>query len=106
MPHVKNAADAVIVRQHSFICCSYRPHLATVEQNRAHHGPAHPVLFTQRYIASLPKTGLRARKCKARQTNPASNLFGTLAVYGEHLADVLEFVNILRGLAIEHSVLV
>ncbi len=40
-----------------------------------------------------------------RQNNPVSNLFRALAVYGEHLADVLELVNILRGLAIEHNVL-
>ncbi len=37
--------------------------------------------------------------------NPASDLLGALAACDEHLAEVLEFVNILQGLTIKQDIL-
>ncbi len=62
-----------------------------------------PVLCTQRYFTPRPKTGLQARECGAGKINPDSDLFGALAIFGEHRADVLEFVNILLGLTIKQD---
>ncbi len=89
--------DAVIVKdlQHPFVCYSYRPCLATVEQNR----PC--PLYVPR-----PKTGLRAREFGTSKINPSSDLLGALAVYDEHRAELLEFVNTLPLLTIKQYGLV
>ncbi len=62
-----------------------------------------PTLCTQRYFTPRPKTGLQARECGTSKINPASYLFGALAVCDEHRAEVLEFVHILQGLTLKQD---
>ncbi len=64
-------------RQHHFVGYSYWQRLATVEQNRALHCPVDPALCTQQYFT--PQTN--PKECKTGKINPASNLFGALAVF-------------------------
>ncbi len=54
--------------QHPFVGYSYRPCLATVEQNRAHYCLVDAVLCTQRYFTPRPKTRLQARECGTKAT--------------------------------------
>ncbi len=89
--------DAVIVKdfQNPFVSYSYRPCLATVEQNRAHYCLVDPALCTQLYFTP--------RECGTSKINPASDLLGVLAVCHEHRIEVLEFVNILQWLTMKQD---
>ncbi len=64
-------------RQHQFVRYSYWQRLATVEQNRVHHFPVGPALCTQRYFTPQTNT----KECETGKINPASDLFGALAVF-------------------------
>ncbi len=99
-PHVWDTVDIVIVKdlQHPFVGHPNWPRFATVEQNLSHHCLADPALCTHRYFTSEPKTRLQSKECVSGKINPASDIFGALAVCDLHRTEVLELVNILQEL--------
>ncbi len=66
-----------------------QPGLASEERSRAHHCLVYPVLCAKRYFTPLPKTAWQVREPRTDTIYFASDLFGALAVCGEHRANVL-----------------
>ncbi len=98
--YAQNAADAVIakdLKQH-LVSYTFRPCIATVEQNRAHYCLVDAAICTAR-----PKIGSQVRECGTNKINAASDFIRVLAVCYEHRVEVLEFVNIPQGHTIKQG---